>query len=186
MIVSSYFVKLGKSLLHDHNYIIHWSYFWSKNYHICKNPVPLSVLYPWSYIHDSFYLQTKMTAGWTPKLTQQHMKRTYQHWEACQTIQNTPLCPQFRHNFLQCNLYLQSNIANNRATKQIRSKQQNQQTWTMTTDWCYIPFEEKWVEGNIPVYILSKNLHQFLYASQFFTLNYWMQKKIYTKAYVSH
>ena len=32
----------------------------------------------------------------------------------------------------------------------------------------------------------SKNLHQFLYASQFFTLNYWMQKKIYTKAYVSY
>ena len=36
MIVSSYF-KLGKSLLHYHNYIMHWSYFWSKNYHICKN-----------------------------------------------------------------------------------------------------------------------------------------------------
>jgi len=36
----------------------------------------------------------------TPKLTQQHMKRTHQRWEACQTIQNTPLCPQFRHNLL--------------------------------------------------------------------------------------
>ena len=57
MIVSSYF-KLGKSLLHDHNYMIHWSYFWSKNYHICENPVPLSVRYPWSYFHDFFYLQT--------------------------------------------------------------------------------------------------------------------------------
>ena len=61
MIVSSYF-KLGKSLLHDHNYMIHWSYFWSKNYHICKNPVPLSVWYPWSFIHDSFYLQM----NWCP------------------------------------------------------------------------------------------------------------------------
>ena len=57
MIVSSYF-KLGKSLLHDHNYMIHWSYFWSKNYHICENPVPLSVRYPWSCFHDCFYLQT--------------------------------------------------------------------------------------------------------------------------------
>ena len=57
MIVSSYF-KLGKRLLHDHNYMIHWSYFWSKNYHIFENPVPLSVRYPWSYFHDIFYLQT--------------------------------------------------------------------------------------------------------------------------------
>ena len=61
MIVSSYF-KLGKSLLHDHNYMIHWSYFWSKNYHICENPVPLSVRYPWSYFHDIFYLQTMVGA----------------------------------------------------------------------------------------------------------------------------
>ena len=86
--------------------------------------------------------------------------------------------------FLQGNLYLQSNIANNRETKQIRSKQQNQQTWTTTTDRCYIPFEGKWAEGNI---YISKNLHQFLYASQFFTLYYQrMKKKIYTKACVSY
>ena len=64
MIVSSYF-KLGKSLLHDHNYMIHWSYFWSKNYHMRKNPVPLSVRYPWSYIHDSFYLQTRRHRPWS-------------------------------------------------------------------------------------------------------------------------
>ena len=43
-------------------------------------------------------------------------------------LKNTPLCPQFRHNFLQGNLFLQSNIVNNRATKQKRSKQQNEQT----------------------------------------------------------
>ena len=34
--------------------MIHWSYFWLKNYHICENPVPLSVRYPWSYFHDFF------------------------------------------------------------------------------------------------------------------------------------
>ncbi len=54
----SYF-KLGKNLLHDHNYMIHWSYFWSKNYHIfikflCH--LAYDTLDP--IYNDSFYLQT--------------------------------------------------------------------------------------------------------------------------------
>ena len=117
------------------------------------------------YVHTSrfgtIWINKNMT-GWTPKLTQQHMKRTHQRWEACQTIQNTLLCPQFRHNFLQGNLCQRSNIANNRATKQTRSKQQNQ-------------IHERRQQIDVTHLLrgdLSKNLHQFLYPSQFFTLNY--------------
>ena len=80
MIVLSYF-KFGKSLLHDHNYMIHWSYFWSKNYHICKHPVPLSIGYPWSYIHDSFYLQTKIFKS---------IISSWSRWSCCGLINPIP------------------------------------------------------------------------------------------------
>ena len=87
MIVSSYF-KLGKSLLHDHNYMINWSYFWSKNYHLCKNPVPLSIRYPWFYIHDSFYLQTNQMVPslWSIALcrlgqAKSQFKLYYKYWK---------------------------------------------------------------------------------------------------------
>jgi hypothetical protein len=43
--------------------------------------------------------------------------RPHQPWEACQMIQNTLLCPRFRHSFLRGDLCLWSNKANNRATK---------------------------------------------------------------------
>ena len=48
----------------------------------------------------------------------------HQRWEACQKIQNSPLCPWFRYNFLPGNLCLWSNVANNKATKQTRNKKQ--------------------------------------------------------------
>ena len=58
MLLLSLYFKVGNILINHHRYKIPWSYFWSKNYHIYKNPVPLSVRYPWSYMHDTFYLQT--------------------------------------------------------------------------------------------------------------------------------
>ena len=61
MFLLSLYFKVGKILINHHSYKIPWSYFWSKNYHIYENPVPLSVRYPWSYMHDTFYLQTMLS-----------------------------------------------------------------------------------------------------------------------------
>ena len=61
MFLLSLYFKVGKILINHHSYKIPWSYFWSKNYHIYENPVPLSIRYPWSYMHDTFYSQKHAT-----------------------------------------------------------------------------------------------------------------------------
>jgi len=63
MLLLSLYFKAGNILINHHRYKIPWSYFWSKNYHIYENPVPLSVRYPWSYMHDTFHLQTCHSSG---------------------------------------------------------------------------------------------------------------------------